>query len=233
VWVFEEESENLLLERATSLRIETCGKYTEIMSNKATSARAEANPPVDLDDLSFFPHHEEAPMGGNADGLRVSAPIPNFYRITSRSVEEAAAQQEKRTSVSKLTAYPDIIVDNERSALLPSSTYSDKGNNNNEENPTKNTAFQDVTFPRVVGDINSNRSSNLRNTLPQIVFRIRVMNLIITSCTIVCMILTLWLKILNVTKLILSVYCIIGSIILCLYELHLSSTQPFIEDKFG
>lgn len=202
-------------------------------SNQATSTREEANPPVDLDDLSFFPHKEEVPMGGNSDGLRVSAPIPNFYRITSRSVEEATSQQEERTSAGKLIAYPDIVVDNERSALLPSNTYSERGDNFTEENYTKKTAFQDVTFPRVLGDINSNRSSNLRNTLPQIVVRIRVMNLIITSCTIVCMILTLWLKILNVTKLILSVYCIIGSIILCLYELHLSSTQPFIEEKFG
>jgi hypothetical protein len=176
------------------------------MSNKATSTREEANPPVDLDDLSFFPHNEETPMGGNADGLKVSAPIPNFYRITSRSVEEATSQQEKRTSAGKLTAYSDIFVDNERSALLPSNSYSERDDSGTEENPTKTTVCQDVTFRRVVGDINSNRSSNLRNTLPQIVIRIRAMNLIIASCTIVCMILTLWLKILNVTKLILSVY---------------------------
>lgn len=205
-------------------------------------ADKDAKPP-DLDDLSFFSHKEplpfaHSPMGGNADELKVSAPIPNFYRITSRSVEEAASQQQQQqdTNViaSKLTAYPDIFVDNERTSLLPPSTYPQRGReSNSNDKPTTNRVLRDVTFRRVVGDINSNRSSNLRNTLPQIVFRIRVMNLIVTTCTIVCMTLTLWLKILNVTKLILSVYCIFGSIILCLYEMHLSSMQRIIQDKFG
>jgi len=175
------------------------------------------------------------PMGGNADELTLSAPIPNFYRTTSRFVEELASQHQNETSSivpSKLTDHPD---DHEGSSLLPSSHFCQDINSSAKANQgTTNTQVVGKSNVRLIkADINRGRSSNLKNTLPQIVFRIRIMNLIVSTSTLVCMIFTLWLKIFNATKFILSIYCMFGSLLLCFYELHLSSTDRILQDKFG
>ena len=183
-----------------------------------------------------FANH--SPMGGKPQGSQLSAPIPNFYRMVGgggSSLEDNQQQQQQREHPKKVTIIqsklPYSTVNDERSALLsPTSsttepTYIPPTIYNFPEATTNTT--------RVVRDINTVRASNLKFTLPQIILQLRILNLIVTTCTISCMMLTLWLKIWDVPQFILGVYCICGSALLCFYEMHIRWIERAIHNNFG
>jgi hypothetical protein len=83
-------------------------------------------------------------------------------------------------------------------------------------------------------NINAARKSNLRTTLPRIIFRVRLVNLVTTTLTIFCMSFTLWTKLLDLPQLVLSIYSICFCALLCAHELHIRwYIADLIHDNFG
>jgi len=101
--------------------------------------------------------------------------------------------------------------------------------------PTKSNQWHVATNGWTLSkNINSAGQSNLRTTLPDIIFRVRLVNLITTTLTILCMIFTLWEKLLDLPQLVLCVYAICFCALLCAYELHIRwQVARLIHDNFG